>query len=77
MADLIFYIDYNSNTVYVLEWSSCAAKIDELRRVTFYNQDGVRMEGALLPVSKLDELQITYQVLQFSKNLLPKYGGGE
>jgi hypothetical protein len=49
----------------------------ELRTMTFYNQDGVRMVGALLPVSKLDELQITYQVLQFSKNLLPKYGGGE
>ncbi len=65
MADLIFYIDYNSNTVYVLEWSSCAAKMGELRTVTFYNQDGVRMEGALLPVSKLDELQIVYQVLQF------------
>lgn len=64
-ADLIFYIDYNSNTVYVLDWSSCAAKMGELRTVTFYNQDGVRMVGALLPVSKLDELQIVYQVLQF------------
>lgn len=65
MADLIFYINYNSNTVYVLEWSSCAAKIDKLRTVALYNQDGVRMVGALLPINKLDELQITYQVMQF------------
>lgn len=64
-ADLIFYIDYNSNTVYVLEWRSCAAKIDELRKVSFKNQDGISMVGALLPVNKLDELQIEYQILQF------------
>ena len=64
-ADLIFYIDYNSNTVYVLEWDSCADKIDELRTVSFNNQDGVHMVGALLPIDKLDELQITYQVLQY------------
>lgn len=65
IADLIFYIDYNSNKIYILEWSSCAAKIDELRTVSFYNQDGIRMVGALLPVNKLDELQIGYQILQF------------
>lgn len=65
IADLIFYIDYNSNMVYVLEWSSCAAKIDELRKVAFSNQDGISMVGALLPVDRLDELQIKYQILEF------------
>lgn len=65
IADLIFYIDYNSNTVYVLEWNSCAAKIDELRKVAFNNQDGINMIGALLPVERLDELQIKYQILEF------------
>lgn len=64
-ANLIFYIDYNSNTAYVLEWSSCAAKIDELRKVAFNNQDGIHMVGALLPIDRLDELQIKYQILQF------------
>lgn len=64
-ADLIFYIDYNSNRVYVLDWVSCAAKIDELRKVSFDNQDGISMVGALLPINKLDELEIKYQILEF------------
>lgn len=65
IADLIFYIDYNSNRVYILGWNSCAARIGELRKVSFNNQDGIHMIGALLPIDKLDELQIRYQILQF------------
>ena len=64
-ADLIFYIDYNANRAYVLDWASCAAKIDDLRKVAFNNQDGISMVGALLPTRELDKLQIKYQILEF------------
>ena len=60
-ADLIFYIDHKNQIVYLLKWEDCLNIIDSLRQVSFYNQDGIKMRGALLPITQLH--QIRYQII--------------